>query len=403
MEAARGRGPLPRWAPAGTTPTAVPADGGSGRTLAAIGVGLLALVVVACVAFVLVASVPDPTALGLSTVAAVVPAAVYGWLVLRLDRYEAEPGRAIAAAFAWGAIGAILLSVVGGFLFQALLVAALSPTPDAASFLSAAVGAPLVEESFKGVALLGLLAFFRHELDNVLDGVVYGALIGLGFAMTENVLYFGAAYVEGGVGGLGELFVARAVLDGFGHAAYTATTGAAVGWARQQYRRGALRFVVPIAGWGLAVIQHALWNGGTFIVAGLLGDGVSPIAVVLVQAPLFVLPALVVLYLIARLSGRRELGVIRHELAAEVDRGVLTTEEYATLGDEVRRRAALAAADRRGGRRLRGRQGRFFHVAAELAFRKYHLGRGEAPKPGQRAPEEAYREELASLRRELAG
>ena len=51
-----------------------------------------------------------------------------------------------------------------------------------------------------------------------------------------------------------------------------------------------------------------------------------------------------------------------------------------------------------GGRALRARQLRFCHVAAELAFRKYHLSRGELPKPGQRAPEDAYREELRDSR-----
>ena len=40
--------------------------------------------------------------------------------------------------------------------------------------------------------------------------------------------------------------------------------------------------------------------------------------------------------------------------------------------------------------------------AAELAFRKYRLSRGESPKPGQRAPEDTYREELATLRTALA-
>jgi len=402
-QAAQPARPLPRWVPAGAAIAAAPPTGGGARrTLAAIAVGLLTLVGTACVVFLLVASVPDPVALGLSLLAAVVPAAIYGWLVLRLDRYEVEPGRVIAAAFGWGAVGAILFSVVGGLLFQWLLVAALAPAPATAGFLSVAVGAPLVEESFKGIALVALLLFFRHELDNVLDGIVYGALIGLGFAMTENVLYFGAAYLEGGTRDLGELFVARAVLNGFGHAAYTATTGAAVGWARGQYRAGAMRFVVPVLGWALAVLQHFLWNGGTFVVAGLLGENARPITVVLIQAPLIVLPALVVLYLTARLAGRRELAVIHRELEAEVARGTLTAEEYATLGDEQRRRQALREAARRGGRRLRDRQRRFFHVAAELAYRKYHLRRGEAPKPGQRAPGAAYREELAALRRELA-
>ena len=80
----------------------------------------------------------------------------------------------------------------------------------------------------------------------------------------------------------------------------------------------------------------------------------------------------------------------------------LTPSEYHTLTDPALRRRALADAQRRGGRPLRARQRRFYQVAAELAFRKYHLSRGERPKPGQRAPEDAYRAEIAALRTELA-
>ena len=370
------------------------------RRLATVGVGCVAVLMVACVAFLVVASVPDPVALGLSAIAAIVPAAVYSAVVLRLDRNEAEPRRVLVGAFAWGAVGAVLFSIVAGLLFQVILITAVAE--QEATFLSAAVGAPLIEETFKGAALLALLAWFRHELDNVLDGIVYGALVGLGFAMTENILYFGAEYIAEGADGLGRLFVARAVIDGFGHAAYTATTGAGIGWARRQYRRGAWRFVVPLVAWALAVFQHFLWNAGTFVIAGLQGDDATIWSVVLVEAPLFLLPALVVLVVIARVAARRELRVLAEQLAAEVARGVLTPAEHHTLTDAARRRHALAAAQRRGGRPLRARQRRFFQVAAELAFRTYHLSRGERPKPGQRAPEDTYRAEIAALRAELA-
>ena len=355
---------------------------------------------VACVGFLVVASVPDPVALGLSVVAAIVPAAVYSAVVVQLDRNEAEPRRVLVAAFAWGAVGAVLFSIIAGVVFQAILITAVAE--QEATFFSAAVGAPLIEETFKGVALLAILVFARDELDNVLDGIVYGALVGLGFAMTENILYFGSAYLEEGAAGLGRLFVVRAVVDGFGHAAYTATTGAGVGWARRQYRRGGWRFVVPFVGWALAVGQHFLWNAGAFVIPWLQGEDATLWSVVLVEAPLFLLPALIVLVVIARVAHQREMRVLHDQLAEEAARGALTPSEHETLTNPDRRRQALAEAERRGGRALRARQRRFFQVAAELAFRKYHLSRGEQPKPGQRAPEDAYREELAVLRTELA-
>jgi RsiW-degrading membrane proteinase PrsW (M82 family) len=359
----------------------------------------VAVVMTLCVALLVTGSIPDETALALSVVAAVVPALVYSWIVLRLDRYEAEPRRVIVGTFGWGAVGAIFFSVIAELIFAGFLVTTIGP--EAGSILTVAVGAPLIEEFFKGVGILFLVRRFREEFDNVLDGLVYGALIGLGFAMTENILYFGAAYAEGGLRDFGELFVARSVIDGFGHAVYTGTFGAAVGWAREQPDRGRGLVAVPVIGYVLAVVQHMLWNGGSIVILGLEGEDATIWSVVLLLAPLFLLPALVVLYLIARGASQRELEILREELAGEVDHGVLTPAEYEQLTSDAQRKAVLREAKERGGKPLARKVRRYYQVAAELAFRKYHLRRGESPKPGQHAPDELYRAELAVLRDEL--
>ncbi|HEY8447556.1 MAG TPA: PrsW family glutamic-type intramembrane protease [Thermomicrobiales bacterium] len=362
--------------------------------------GIATAVMILCVMFLVIASIPDPVALVLCVVAAVVPAAVYSWLVLRLDRYEAEPRRAILSAFGWGAVGAVLFSALAELVFAGVLSTTVGP--DAADFLTVAIGAPVIEEAFKGGALLIILWFFRREFDNVLDGLVYGALIGLGFAMTENIFYFGEAYREDGAAGLGELFVARAVVSGLGHAQYTGTTGAAIGWARSRYGRGVGQYVAPVAGYVLAVLQHFLWNTGAVVIAGLKGEDLSAISLVLLMAPFFILPAVIVLYLVARTASRRELQIMREMLHDEAARGVLTPAEYQVLTTDKLRKAALTEAERRGGKALERRLRRFFQVAADLAFRRYHLRRGELLKPGQQAPDDRYREELAALRAELA-
>lgn len=352
------------------------------------------------VATLIVASIPDPQALAICVVAAVLPAAFYVWLVLRLDPFEVEPRNLLIGAFGWGAIGAVILAIIFTIIFEVSIGSTGSIGADA--FISAAIGAPLVEETCKGLALLAILLFYRHELDNVLDGIVYGAVVGIGFAMTENILYFGAAYLEGGPGDLGELFLARAVIFGFGHAVYSATLGAALGWSREQYARGPWRFIIPVLGWALAVFQHMLWNGGVLLTNGLMGEDASVIAVVLIDATLFIVPAMLVLATIARVAHRRELQIMRAELANEVQGGAITPGEYEILFRDDLRRQALREAAVRGGRELRQAQRRFFDLAAELAFREYHLKQGEDLKPGQLDPEDAYRVELARLRSVLA-
>ena len=49
--------------------------------------------------------------------------------------------------------------------------------------------APLVEESLKGLAVLLIMWLLRAEFDDVRDGIVYGALVGLGFSISEYGLY----------------------------------------------------------------------------------------------------------------------------------------------------------------------------------------------------------------------
>lgn len=360
----------------------------------------VSLLATAVVAVLVVASVPDGLGLLLSIAAASAPALVYAAIIVRLDRYEIEPRRALLACFAWGAVGAILLSLIGGYFFQVALADSLGLELTAVA--SVVLGAPLIEETAKGIAILGFLVFARHELDNTLDGLVYGALVGVGFAMTENVLYFGQAYLQGGVRDLGELFVARAVISGLGHPAYTAVTGAAIGWSRSRYGRGFARVAVPVLGWAVAVLLHALWNGGLVFTEVQWGDEVGLLQAVAVQAAIVIVPAVLVLYAVARLSARHELQILRDQLRDEVSRGVLTDAEYAVIIDGDARRRALSDARGRGGRALQARQRAFFQTAAELAFRGHHRSRGETLSARQETADGIDRQRLVVLREELA-
>src|SRR4051812_18657359 len=366
-----------------------------GCVIAAVSLAAIGLVVL-----LVIAAVPDRLGLILSVIAASVPALVYAGIVLRLDRYETEPLRAVLACFAWGAVGAILFSLIGGFLFQLAIEEALGA--DAAAAASVVIGAPLIEESFKGIAVLAVLVFARDEIDSTLDGLVYGALIGVGFAMTENILYFGQAYLEGGLGEFGTLVLSRAVLGGFGHPAYTAITGAAIGWSRGRYGRGIARVIVPILGWALAVTLHFVWNGGLVLTSVLADQDAGLLKLVAVQTAIVIVPAVLVLYTIARMSARHELQILREELPAEVERGTITQEEYVAIVDAEERRRVLSSAEARGGRALRRRQQAFFSTAADLALRSHHRHQGEPSGPSQAAQDDSDRERLLTLRRELA-
>lgn len=360
------------------------------------GIGAFGLFgcLLACTILILIVEVPDPVGLGLSIFAAVVPAIFYSLLVLYLDRNEKEPWYFLLGAFTWGAVVAVVFS----YFFNSLtgLAVTIAYGADAGEFVAVVIAAPFFEEIFKGSALLVLLLLFRSHFDNVLDGIIYGALVGLGFAMTENIIYFGRAYFEMGVVGIGLLFVLRVVIGGFGHALYTATFGASLGWARSRYGVGAARWIVPVAGLGMAMLQHALWNGTAWAVSQFTSeeDFLLALAVIVIVEPmLFILPGLIAIVAIAVITSRRELIIIRHELREEVERGVITPTEYYQISDGRARRHASMNALRMGGPHLWFLHRRFIRTAAQLAFQKYHVSQGEIGQRGlrYRSPDELRR------------
>lgn len=238
--------------------------------------------------------------------AALVPAGLYVGLVLRLDRYDREPTALLAAAFLWGAVPAASVSLWANDALRAWA--------GAGQGWVGVVAGPAVEESAKGILLLLLYASYRADVEGILDGIVYGCLVGIGFALTENLSYFTLAAVQGGQPALLQSVYTRAVVGGFNHAAFTACTGAGIG----AWRQG--RSVSwAVVGFVLAVAQHALWNGiASSSVAQLLcgagRDGMcridpSPFNLV-VMIPLVVLgfvgPGGMILLVIARLAAQRE-------------------------------------------------------------------------------------------------
>ena len=63
--------------------------------------------------------------------------------------------------------------------------------------VGAAIGGALVAETLNGLVLLALLASRRTEIDGVEDGVVYGSMVGLGFALVANVYAYAVAWNAG--------------------------------------------------------------------------------------------------------------------------------------------------------------------------------------------------------------
>jgi RsiW-degrading membrane proteinase PrsW (M82 family) len=211
--------------------------------------------------------------------------APYLFMILWIDRNESEPWWMILGALAWGAIFATGWSLFVNDTFMTLTYQIVG-NADLAHQIGASLSAPFIEESTKGLGLVVLYAFFRRHFDNVLDGVVYGALIGLGFAVFENFMYYAQTHEVVGVLGL---TLVRGVLTAVGsHPAFTALTGVGFGLARV-LRRGFLRWLLPPLFLAGAMFVHFSWNTftGLFMTDNALANLfiALPMAVTVLQLP----------------------------------------------------------------------------------------------------------------------
>jgi RsiW-degrading membrane proteinase PrsW (M82 family) len=338
--------------------------------------------------------ITEPTAaalifLGTATLATLISLPVLALLRL-LDRLEREPVPLFVGAVLWGAIIGTGLSGLLNSLGGAVLASRFRLTGEEAQsqgqFLTATLVAPPVEEALKGLGIILLLWFLRAEFDNLRDGLIYGALVGLGFNIAETALYVMQGFLESGSAPLGQQLAVRFVFFGLnGHLIFSALFGAGLGLARQTARRW-VRLAAPIVGYLLAVFAHALNNslGVALFTVFLSVMGFSdvsdfstvPVGAVWVAAVLSEILTdgwvYIALGILLGLSARWERAVIRSYLADEVD-GAVTTDEYAVLQQTIPLLNVPAYARTGTGREIFGAQ-------VELAFRKWHLARdGHGP------------------------
>jgi RsiW-degrading membrane proteinase PrsW (M82 family) len=293
------------------------------------------------------------------------PTTAFGlWFVRRLDRNEKEPWRLMLVSAAWG--GIVATSLASGFekAWIGDSSSALIPGPGVA--ISVAFSAGLFEELGKGVAVLLLFLVMRDEFDDVVDGIVYGAAVGLGFNFVESVGYITSAYAAAGLPGAADEWIGRQVLNlFFGHATFTALVGAGIGVARQT-RRAPLAGALIASGWLAAIAAHF-----AFDLLHLLGLSTSAFTTWPFTAVVTVL-----LVLGLRAEGR---ALARHLLAESSEHpDVVAPAEVWSLLDPSRRFKARVTALRERGPAAYARRGRLQAAQLELALARWHRERGEA-------------------------
>jgi protease PrsW len=349
-------------------PKAVLAGRVPGRPPIGLMIGLAVTSACALIALALYAWTGGTTGFTIGLIMAVLPVPLLVCLVLLLDRLEPEPWRDLVFAFMWGAgvavLGALILNTVGyEYLTQPRFGA------EQGHFLTATVGAPVIEESFKGAVLFGFLWLRRSELDNLTDGIIYAAMVALGFAMMENVAYYMKAFDAGGGHQLEAVFILRSVLAPFGHPLFTSMTGLGVAYAASG-RRVAGRWLAPVGGLLAAMVLHGLWNGST--VLGYRG---------LIVVYLFDLGILAMLLAVIIWERRQMVRLIGTYLPGYGGTGLVSPLDVWMLGRLPARRDARRWARKVGGRAAAREMANYQLAATELALLHQRADRGIA-EPG---------------------
>lgn len=303
-------------------------------------------------------------ALIVGAVIATLPVPLYLALALWIDRYEKEPIGMLAVTFLWGGTVAIffsgIINSVGGAVVGAFLGGGIG------QFYTSVISAPIVEETTKALALLILFFWKKDEFDGVVDGIVYAAMVGLGFAMVENFIYYGRALAGGGIVEGALVFGIRGVFSPFSHPVFTAMTGIGLGLARQSHNTF-VKLAAPLAGLTAAIVLHAIWNGSSYV----LGGGLGLLFLLFIYSPFLIIAVLAVSFFALSREGR----VIRQYLTPELQRGLISQQEYDALGSVTGRLGSSFRALRRGFGSWRA-YSRFSQTATELAFHRDRVARG---------------------------
>jgi hypothetical protein len=342
---------------------------------------------------------------------ACVPSTAFAlWLLHRGQQFGRLPVTVLLAAFGWGvlivpgyvracsslAIGTITAYFGSSGDIQALLHRALLVLELVIFHVS--LVSVLIQAAGIGLALL----LFRHRITDLITGMVLGAAIGVGLNFSESVILiqlFGSLSSFTGATGGFEYWIRQSVTLFGGSLAFGALLGAAFGLAAQLPDRrgratlvgagmlaviGAMSANEIVPGWFSHLIDDLVERGS--VVDTLL---VSPLIVLLVQAPFIVLA-----FLLLRSGLRQRAGIARELLAAEArtGRGAITPAETSVLGDPALRFWATVKTYR------------WLGLSAARALRRLHVAQFELigshwPQLGaEPSSEEALRDKVLRLK-----
>lgn len=362
-------------------------------------VGLLGLVGLALLIRIVAwpAFQAHPRGLLQATALGLLPAIPYLFLCKLLDRNGQVPWPNLIACAVWGGtVGCGFSIVLNGLGHEA--VTAFVGSGEAYTWTAIFV-APLIEEVAKWLAILVLFWILHDEFDNLLEGLILGAASGLGFALVENCAY-NVRFLEDGEQALWVFGSYRIVVNALiGHPIYTALAGAGLGLLRTANRDNPWRLGYPLIGLLAGIALHVAWNA-TSVYLGSALRGRELLSLVS-NAVLLGGAGLAVFLSAYAWATRRERRVLTTYLSEEIEKGFVERAELDSFYEPLGRLRYEMGGLRYGWTAYRLRRA-LRRTQVELAFRKWHLARGEEARgEGSDRGIRRFRDRIRDLRNAL--
>ncbi|HEV2438430.1 MAG TPA: PrsW family glutamic-type intramembrane protease [bacterium] len=300
-------------------------------------------------------------------------AAVYLLVLWLIDPYEREPLSDLGLTLAAGVVIAPLIT--RGVETALGIPSSLQP----AAFAVFSAGPPnlwgaVVEEAAKAAVVLGAFTLFRREFDDTLDGLIYGAAVGAGFALAQSLLYLRTLASLGAAAQPAPGFLFSIFVAGLNQCFFTSLFGGSLGALREAGPRSGRRAILPLLGFAAAAIYHVGYTGLGYLAGTPPGEAAwAPWAGIAHRLVDWL--GVIVLLLLVRWAWERERYVFGRTLGDEVATGTVTADElsFLTAGERGRRQWH---AWRRAGWGYYVATRRLHQAQAELAFAKWRRLRG---------------------------
>ncbi len=165
------------------------------------------------------------------------------YLIFTLDLFSTGKGSTLFISLGWGAVGAFSLA----YILNSIIIKYIGYET------TMTITGPIVEEILKATVLVYLIT--RPTFHYAVDGAVYGFAVGIGFAVTENLLYI-STYPATALA----VAISRTLSTSLMHATTSALIGITLGNLRRSDSGTLQKLLLGLLGFVPAAVVHMIFN-----------------------------------------------------------------------------------------------------------------------------------------------